>query len=319
MLPPRSVTVVRGNNAELNCKATGIPTPKIHWLKNKDRLKLRLCEERSRVCIGKDGTLVVRNAGVVEDSGKYRCIVRNSAGKVKSGVVKMDVHHKDPMPPLFLNNLQDETGTVGETLTLNCQAGGSQDIHVSWSREDGDRQLPEDRFLQLQDNSLRIVELELSDAGYYACTAENEFGWVSQMMYLSVAAPRQEKTPLPDPPVSFNPLPKDEEVVVGETAFFDCNVIGPYLTTQMWLIGDLQDDGETVLDRNDSLIGARSLGNVTMVLLDKRFFFFPNGTLAIYNVTLREEGVYVCRALQLEGNRTDVTATLTVEGKTFTS
>jgi hypothetical protein len=326
VLPPKGDTVVKGHNVELRCKATGTPTPKVRWIKNNDRLKLQPCDEGDRVCIGEDGTLVIQNVGVVEDSGEYRCIVKNSAGKVRSGAAKINVHHKEQMPPLFLNNIQDQTATVGETVTLICKAGGSENIHMSWSRDYGEKQLPEDRSFQLDDNSLRIVDLKPSDAGYYTCTAENEFGWMSQMMYLSVAARMSHplptpKPPLPNPVVSFDPLPTDQDVLIGETAYFDCNVIGPHLTTQLWVIGEIKqvDNGPPVVeDKPNGVIGGRAQGNVSMQLEDSRFSVFPNGTLAIYDVKVQDEGVYICRAVKSGGNRTDATATLTVIGEKCT-
>lgn len=310
--PPRSVVVMEGREAELNCKATGTPPPKVHWKRNNHTLKwLHSCtEEMVRMCIKEDGTLIIQNA-MVADSGRFRCLVRNHAGREESETVWVEVQHKDAQPPQFLDGgPQDEREMIGETVTLRCQAAGSGEIRVWWTKLSGDKLLPEDRHSQLDDNSLEIRVLQSSDAGGYACTAENKYGWVMKTIYLSVMAHHGHATqqpPLTDPPLQFNVLPEDQHVYVGDTAMFDCDVQGPFGTVLLWYKGK-KENGEIKID--GSTIGRA--GDV--VSPDKRFDIFANGTLAIANVTMQYAGPYVCQGYSDEGIIT-TPATLTVTGK----
>ena len=74
----KPVPVVVGNSARLECRAEGIPTPRITWKRNNRELSvytnpnLRLHDEHM--------TLEIINAQRV-DAGAYSCVASNNAGE----------------------------------------------------------------------------------------------------------------------------------------------------------------------------------------------------------------------------------------------
>ena len=153
---PSSTIVEEGQNAILQCKASGRPTPRITWR----RAFSHLPKGKTRLA---DGNLTIE--GVAKsDSGTYECLAKNLL-RQESAVAILMVTDKLKFtitPPL---KVKAETSC---DLMLNCKAQGS--TGTIWKRVG--QSLPQNHVLYFN-GTLLLWNLKLNDAGSYKCVAGN--------------------------------------------------------------------------------------------------------------------------------------------------
>ena len=71
--------VVEGYSTTISCSASGTPSPSLQWRLPSGR-RLKPGQSYDRVSVSDDGRLRVANTRL-DDSGKYRCIASNPAGR----------------------------------------------------------------------------------------------------------------------------------------------------------------------------------------------------------------------------------------------
>ncbi|RUS74295.1 hypothetical protein EGW08_017946, partial [Elysia chlorotica] len=169
---------------------------------------------------------------------------------------------------------------AGQTVEFKCHADGDPKPSVQWRRDEKQR-IPFGRARQLDDGTLRIEKVQISDKGVYVCVAENIAGRVEAVGKLMV-----ETEP------SFLISPKDVTVAVGRTAVLQCVATGNPKPTVFWNIGD-----------NRKLVFANQPF--------ENFEMSTDGTLRIHDVTFDNQGTYTCKALNVLG-KSNRTATVTV-------
>lgn len=134
---PKDKTVDEGKPVELVCKVTGIPEPKITWLRNQkplqesDRVEVCTLTEDLEVTIG---TVTIRKAKP-EDAGTYEIIAENREGKsVTSLILNVTGKPQKPKdePPVFTQTYSDVTCTEKETVTLTVKVQGTPEPQVTW-------------------------------------------------------------------------------------------------------------------------------------------------------------------------------------------
>uniref|UniRef100_A0AAZ3SJS1 Hemicentin 1 n=1 Tax=Oncorhynchus tshawytscha TaxID=74940 RepID=A0AAZ3SJS1_ONCTS len=146
------VTVVRGNLASLLCIADGTPSPSMSWMREGEALV-----PGPHVKLLNVGTTVQIIQARVEDTGRYTCVARNSAGQASR-----HFHLKVLDPPRINGSgvAAEVSVVVNHVLELLCEATGIPAPTLTWMK-DG-RPLP-------QTDSLR-------DTGRYTCLANSPAG-----------------------------------------------------------------------------------------------------------------------------------------------
>lgn len=81
-----------GDEATLECHASGVPTPRVQWLKNDEELKM---DVQKYSVIGNSTALSV-NKITYSDTGAYMCIASNTAGSVRD--ISSLVVQEEPTP-----------------------------------------------------------------------------------------------------------------------------------------------------------------------------------------------------------------------------
>uniref|UniRef100_A0A3Q2D071 Heparan sulfate proteoglycan 2 n=1 Tax=Cyprinodon variegatus TaxID=28743 RepID=A0A3Q2D071_CYPVA len=109
---PQNVDVREGESLRLYCRASGSPTPKLSW--SKDRTDI--------------GTLFIPNVKI-SDAGTYICIGSNIVG-TNSAPIQVTVHRVTIQPSIA--DVQE-----GQTLELNCFPPGNPPPRVTWKRANG--------------------------------------------------------------------------------------------------------------------------------------------------------------------------------------
>ncbi|XP_049290934.1 Down syndrome cell adhesion molecule-like protein Dscam2 isoform X39 [Anopheles funestus] len=152
--------VRHGNTIALLCSAQGYPIAVFRWYKyieGTQQKKAVVLDDRVKQV---SGTLIIKDA-VVDDSGKYLCVVNNSVGGESVETVLTVT------APLAAK-IEPRTQTVdfGRPAVFTCKFSGNPIKTVSWMK-DG-------KSLGHSDAVLRIESVKKEDKGMYQCFIRND-------------------------------------------------------------------------------------------------------------------------------------------------
>ncbi|XP_036333541.1 Down syndrome cell adhesion molecule-like protein Dscam2 isoform X49 [Rhagoletis pomonella] len=144
----------------LLCPAQGYPMPAFRWYKfieGTTRKQAVILNERVKQV---SGTLIIKDA-VVEDSGKYLCVVNNSVGgeSVETVLTVTAPLSAKIDPPT-------QTVDFGRPAVFTCQYSGNPIKTISWIK-DG-------KSIGHSDQVLRIESVKKEDKGMYQCFVRND-------------------------------------------------------------------------------------------------------------------------------------------------
>ncbi|KAI1236572.1 hypothetical protein IHE44_0014825 [Lamprotornis superbus] len=183
---PEELSVIVNNPLELLCISSGIPVPKISWMKD------------GRPLLQTDNIHILREAiritsAQVEDTGRYTCLASSLAGDDdKEYLVRVHV------PPNIAGTggPQELTVLQNSQVILECRSDAVPPPTISWLKngellEGGPRLriLSSGRYLQ-------INNAELGDSARYTCVARNVAGETTREFLLAVhVAPTIQSSP----------------------------------------------------------------------------------------------------------------------------
>ncbi|KAG7249859.1 hypothetical protein CRUP_005892, partial [Coryphaenoides rupestris] len=129
-----------------------------------------------------------------------------------------------------LGGSSNHTVLRGEVLELECIAEGLPTPEMSWRKEGGE--LPSDRMSLLNfRRTLRIVDVDESDAGDYRCSASNTLGSAHHSIKVTVKAS----------PFWISP-PRNLILAPNETGILNCRVSGDPKPKITWSINGIPID-----------------------------------------------------------------------------
>ncbi|NWW61202.1 CNTN4 protein, partial [Ifrita kowaldi] len=248
---PETVPSAKGTTVKLECFALGNPVPTISW-RRADGKQIPRKARRHR----SSGLLEIPNFQQ-EDAGPYECVAENVRGKnVARGQLTFYAQ------PSWIQRISDVHAAIEERVSWECRASGRPKPSYRWLK-DGEPLLPQGR-VQLEQGSLTIANVSLSDAGMYQCVAENRHGVVLASAELSVIAI--------GPDFSKTLLKKLTLVKVGGEVIIECKPKASPRPTYSW------KKGKDILRENE------------------RITVLDDGSLRIVNVTKSDAGSYTCVA-----------------------
>ncbi|XP_054464444.1 basement membrane-specific heparan sulfate proteoglycan core protein isoform X3 [Anoplopoma fimbria] len=210
---PQNIEAHEGDNMRLYCRATGVPTPKLTWLKNGGQIPPQARMDRTDI-----GTLLIPNIQM-SDSGTYMCVGSNSIGSnsapIKVSVLKGDHSHSVVSIQPSIADVQE-----GQNLELNCFAPGNPPPQVTWTKAGG--RLSSNH--QVLGSQLRILSATAEDSGEYVCRVKGSPGNPGshvQQASVSVSV-TSSSSRLQSPIIAIEP--HSAAVRVGESASFRCRV-----------------------------------------------------------------------------------------------
>ncbi|KAK2508441.1 hypothetical protein MC885_016939, partial [Smutsia gigantea] len=233
---PGDVSLNKGEQLQLSCKATGIPLPKLTWTFNNNIIPARFDS------INGHSELIIERVSK-EDSGTYVCTAENSAGFVKAiGFVYVKE------PPVFKGDYPSNwIEPLGGNAILNCEVKGDPVPTIQWSRKGVDIEINH-RIRQLGNGSLAIYGTLNEDAGDYTCVATNDAGVVERSMSLTLQSP---------PVVTLEPV--ETVINAGGKVLLNCQATGEPHPTITWSRQGHTipwDDRVSVLSNNSLYIAA---------------------------------------------------------------
>ncbi|XP_074968536.1 hemicentin-2 [Phalacrocorax aristotelis] len=212
------LTAVANNSLRIHCRAMGIPTPQIQWLKDGHPLS-----ERDGAVVSEDGgTLLITRVGLSHE-GLYIC-----QGSSWAGVAKAEVQVSVQVPPIIEPSAVDLAVVENGTVSLECLASGLPAPDIAWYK--GHKQVSAGlgRTLSRDGKHLEIQRAQLSDAGSYRCVASNVAG-VTELWYsLQVTVP----------PSFSSAEPATMSVLEGQSVRLACECHGiPFPNLSWWKDG----------------------------------------------------------------------------------
>ncbi|KRZ30000.1 Protein sidekick -like protein [Trichinella pseudospiralis] len=239
-----------GSDVDIHCSFAG--QHNITWFYNGDDLTepLECCSKTIGLEKLSSDVLRVKKLSRVQ-IGMYQCLAENSHGSAIDGTY---VQGRTNAP--HIEQLSNVTASVGQDVTLSCDALGWPKPTVQWY------------FNGIEVNGtntgsglLLLPKVEIKDAGWYTCVANNQYGVTDGRLYLNV----QGK-------VKILKGPEDEAVVIGSSVVFPCQVTAEGTFTRQWFL-------------KDQLLIPGAVRNVN---------FLPDGGLSIQEVAPINIGIYKC-------------------------
>nr|XP_046260590.1 matrix-remodeling-associated protein 5-like [Scatophagus argus] len=197
--PPNQM-VLFGKPLKVDCQASGLPDPAVHWSLPDGTMVNSVLqrEERGgrarRLTVFDNGTLLVPAVGKGEE-GEYTCYAENQGGQ---DTMKIKVKVMMTSPPTFTEERSYHLIKIrqGATATVRCQVTGDPAQTVTWfspthrviPRSLGSRFYPE-RVVVVSDGTLEVRQAQKTDAGNYTCRASNSAGERSMVVGLEVETP----------------------------------------------------------------------------------------------------------------------------------
>ncbi|KAI7808657.1 immunoglobulin superfamily member 10 [Triplophysa rosa] len=181
------VSIINGENLQLNCQSNGDPEPKLTWTRP-DGVILTRPQQTGRYSVLKNGTLSVQRASVY-DRGIYVCQTANQHGSSSLTVSVIVIAY----PPRITSGPPAVTyARSGVALQLQCLALATPKAEVIWETPDGiqlkvgvQTRLYGNKYLHPQ-GSLTIQSPSKKDNGLYKCSAKNVVGSDSRSTYVYV-------------------------------------------------------------------------------------------------------------------------------------
>ncbi|XP_067417092.1 matrix-remodeling-associated protein 5 [Emydura macquarii macquarii] len=260
-------TAMRGSRKLIDCKAEGIPAPRVLWA-FPEGVILPAPYYGNRITVHRNGTLDIKGVRQT-DSVQLVCIGRNEGGEARLIVQLLVTDHLEK--PSFRDPVSERiTATAGHSINLNCSVHGNPEPSTSWILPNGTELQSGShlqRFYHKRDGILHISSLSAMDAGTYRCTARNSGGYAERTVFLKVGLK-------PEISNQYNNL---VSIINGETLQLHCITQPNHRAHISWTLPN-----GMVLD------GPQAVG---------RFSLLENGSLTVRNASVFDRGTYLCKAV----------------------
>lgn len=176
----------------MSCIASGKPKPRIHWLRDGQRLDRKEMRFTSLA---------------FEDSGMYQCIAENRHGVIYANA---ELRVFACAPTFEHNPVKRVLAARNGRVVIECRPKAAPKPTFSWSK-DTELLSNSTRVFIWEDGSLEILNVTRADEGTYTCFAENDRGKANSTGSLLVTDSTK-----------ITLAPSNSDVKVGENAWMQC-------------------------------------------------------------------------------------------------
>ncbi|KAG9270615.1 hemicentin-2-like [Astyanax mexicanus] len=228
----QELSVLLGQQVEMECRVTGHPTPTVDWSLDGEVLSRN---GDVNVEFGDQGQVLKLKSVRLRDQGVFECSARNSAGR-HSRQFRLTVQ----VPPTIRRSSESSevTAVLGTPTVLLCEAEGNPEPSITWLK-DGRPIVSSSQFTYTQaGHMLRIGAVSSEDAGTYTCRASSPAGTAIIHYTLGILVPPQIEGA--STAVSFGN--RGQKVRINETLTLSCLAKGfPEPTIQWFKDGQILD------------------------------------------------------------------------------
>ncbi|MEE6484551.1 hypothetical protein FKM82_013906 [Ascaphus truei] len=186
---PRDQIVVQGRTVTFQCETKGNPPPAVFWQKEGSQILLfpsQPPQTAGRFSVSPSGELTIIDVQT-GDSGYYMCQAISVAGSILAkALLEVEDVTSDRIPPIIRRGPANQTLAVDSLVQMHCHVRGNPLPSIQWLK-DGKRIVGSDPRVGLLDNgTLQITHLQVTDSGVYACVATSSTGETTWSGYLEV-------------------------------------------------------------------------------------------------------------------------------------
>ncbi|XP_043928384.1 matrix-remodeling-associated protein 5 [Protopterus annectens] len=273
----KDITVYLGEQAIIDCKAGGMPSPRITWiLPNRKLVHDSMTTAEERISQLDNGTLLIKEA-TFTDRGVYKCIASNAAG---ADTLSARLHVA-ALPPIIQQDRKEEIYfTPGQNVYIHCSAKAAPPPAIRWMLFDGTQIRPSQfvngNLFVFPNGTLLIRNVSPKDSGSYECVAMNVVGMSKRIVSLSVRR-------LSSNAKITGTSALTTDITYGSTLQLNCTAAG--------------DPGPRIFWR----LPSRKLVD-SFYSFESRTKVYPNGTLVVVDITEKDTGDYLCVARNKMGD-----------------
>eukprot|EP00076_Gallus_gallus_P029473 XP_015153567.1 roundabout homolog 3 isoform X5 [Gallus gallus] len=217
---PRNQTVSPGQTVTFQCETTGNPPPAVFWQKEGSQTLLfpgQSPPPASRISVASSGAMTIATVQPT-DAGYYLCQAISVAGSILAkALLEVEAAPAEPRPPLIRWGPANLTVLpVGATVQLPCWAEGEPPPRVGWLKDGRTVPGSEGRASLLENGTLQISSLRVTDSGQYECVATSSMGEMHWSGSLQVQGDGSHLSP-PSPEPGILPGPPSTPLVTNVT------------------------------------------------------------------------------------------------------
>uniref|UniRef100_A0A672RWY2 Striated muscle preferentially expressed protein kinase-like n=1 Tax=Sinocyclocheilus grahami TaxID=75366 RepID=A0A672RWY2_SINGR len=253
--PLQDTVATTGTEVLLKCIISGTPLPEVTW--KRDNIEIKNSPTHVVKVEGERHTLLIKWTKP-SDAGTYTVTATNEVGEMSSSDqrgnlgVPMDVSSPITSDEEYLSPLEegmdfsfyrgaeprkivvigDQTVIEGQEVTMSVRVSGQPKPMLYWLRDRVTIKTGAQHIVhETEEGNFEMIikSAQKSDSGVYTCKIINEYGTKQCEGKLEVKA-----RPIEPGLAIIRPV-RDVMVKAGETALFECHVIGPQDTDVDWL------------------------------------------------------------------------------------
>lgn len=187
--PPRNQIVTQGRTVIFHCETKGNPPPAVFWQKEGSQSLLfpsQPPQPTGHFSVSSNGELTITEVQS-GDAGYYMCQAISVAGSILAkALLEVEDASFDHIPPIIRRGPNNQTVPKDSAVQLQCQVTGNPFPSIQWLK-DGQRIVGSDTRVGMLDNgTLQITNLQVTDSGSYLCVATSSTGETTWSGYLKV-------------------------------------------------------------------------------------------------------------------------------------
>ncbi|KAJ7383462.1 hypothetical protein OS493_027623 [Desmophyllum pertusum] len=274
---PTNMIVPEHLPAIMQCQILGVPPPVISWTMNGQSIS----NVSDRLFLS-NGSLYFAPPVNRLYAGQYVCSGTNSAGSVSSVAVFFRVAYFDF---IFKENPSNQTAVVGDAVSMKCVPPVSFPVQLTIRWYHNYQLITPGGDISIDSSgTMKFTAIKKSDDGMYFCDGTNsdlQATRTSSLAYVTVHVPP-----------SLVSSAANVTKTVGESVKFECSFNGiPNPVIQWFYVS----------------------GGPMVQLQQTNHYVISAGSLEIRQITKKDEGRYICRAVNVAG-RLESSAFLRVKG-----